>query len=225
MKKLFILGTILCSIASLFSNEIKTGHDYAQFALTRVRFLKNGWMVLQQNNKMYAHGSWNLVTPAGYYSFAKVKDSLKNPSNGVWEYTGTFPADKEKNTILFRQSAEINPFGLLDVNFSWKSKNPKGNKASFYNLVIAMKDIADKDLLIGKERFKIQNIQKYGVFNKVLDNVELTFFAWDEKRCFKILCSGKVQIVGICTKDKNFAMRIYPAEKNTNNIAFSFTIR
>lgn len=224
MKKTLIFSMMLCGMVSLFSSEIKKGHNYVQYPQTRVRFLNNGWMVLQRENKMFSHGSWVISTPAGYYSFGNVKNSLKNPSEGVWEFKADFPADKEKNLITFRQNMEMNPIGLLDVGISWESKNPKGNKGSFYNIGIAMKEIENRDILIGKERFTVKNIQKYGVFNKIYENVEVTFFAWDEKRCFKILCSGKVRLIGSCTKDKNFSMRIYPTGKDVKNLSFSVKV-
>ncbi|MBR2906235.1 MAG: hypothetical protein IKC08_10080, partial [Lentisphaeria bacterium] len=70
-----------------------------------------------------------------------------------------------------------------------------------------------------------ENVQKYGSFNKVLENVELTFFQWDEKRCFKILCSGKVRIVTGSTKDKHFSVRIIPTEKKEPLLQFSVKFR
>lgn len=226
MKKTFllILTLIVSGVFPLLSSEIRSGHDFVFLGKNHVRFLKNGWMVFQWEKKMYAHGSWNISTPLRYYSFLDQKNALRNPSEGVWEYKGIFPADKENNLITFHQTVEVNPFGLLDVSITGQSRNPKADKGSFFHIVCNMKDFAGKEFLIGNQKVKVENVQKYGTFNKVLENVELTFFHWDEKRCFKILCSGKVRIVTGSTKDKHFSVRIIPAE-NKSSLLFSVKFR
>ena len=227
MKKYFIVlaALFLNSLFPLSSSEIRSGHDFVFLGKNHVRFLKNGWMVFQWEKKMYAHGSWNMVTPLRYYSFALQKNALRNPSEGMWEYQGTFPADKENNPVTFLQTVEVNPFGMLDVSITGQSRNPKADKGSFFHIVCNIKDFAGKEFLIGNQKVKVENVQKYGSFNKVLENVELTFFQWDEKRCFKILCSGKVRIVTGSTKDKHFSVRIIPAEKKEPLLQFSVKFR
>lgn len=207
----FLFVMLLLSLM-LNASEIIPGHDYAQFGQNRLRLLQGGLLVLQ-TDKLYCKGSLTIGTRAGYFSFASAdtKSSFVNPDKGFWQYSGIFPANTGA-TMAVRQTVELTPMGMFEINISWEVEDPKDNKDTFYSISCPISDYREKNLVINNKEIPVLNENKYGWYSREkYETAELVFYQWDADRAFKITCSERVRLVTSTTKDKEFSVRIYPA--------------
>lgn len=210
MNKLFfivVLGSVMLNAADFVST-----HNSIQCGKKQMRFLPKGTTLLQ-GPKCFLSGSLNIGTKGGYFSFgsAGINGKFDNPEKGFWEYSGSFPEDRNNTKMELKQSFELTPLGSIEAVFKWKASNPNNLTDTFYIVYLPIAHFQGKSILFNGQEIPVSNITKYGFFSqKMVKNPELTFYHWDKDKKFIIQGEGNITIVFQSIKDKNVMVRFYP---------------
>ena len=210
MKK-FFFAVFLCSVI-LNAAEFTCTHNSIQYGKKQMRFLKSGTTLLQ-GPKCFLSGALTIGTKGGYFSFgsAGVNGKFDNPEKCFWEYSGSFPEDRNNAKMELKQSFELTPHGSIESVFTWKISNPKNLTDTFYIVYLPIAQFQGKSILFNGKEIPIANITKYGFFQESnAENPELVFYHWDKDRKISIQGEGKMRIVFQSVQDKNVMVRFYP---------------
>lgn len=211
----------ICLLALLFLSGISAFLQGSEVVLHKNRLVTSGGKevyVFPNNNLRFSlrgglclYGHFYIGTRAGYYSYARVRNAISYPLPGVWSFKGDFPANKQGGVMQITSTVEHTPMGWLEMTSSWRSPEPADAKDMFYNFYAPIKLYQNKKVRINGKFYTIKNISKYGIFNAVIKDPEVTFYP-GEPREIRISAVGRCRIVLSSTKGKEAQVRFYPVQ-------------
>lgn len=219
MKKwlfaLLTMSTLLLGAAEV----LKYGnHDVIQFKSGAFTVFKNGPMTMSFNG-LYASMYAPLKTSEGWAknnSTATFDDTQKNQI----VYQNSFP-EKGVNPVKYTQKVEVTDNGEVVIRYGAESAFRKNIQEFFFRVELPMKKYAGNEIEVNGQKFKVENITKFGWFRKTATEPEVVFFK-DGKPVYRFKSKAKMHMVGEASKDGTVGLRFYCAEGTSGELTVSF---
>ena len=179
---------------------------------------KNGSITINTNG-LIANISMPFKTHAGWSkrtSAAVFDDSQKNQIL----YTDSFP-EKGANPVRYTRKVELTEDDKIVINYSAESAQKKNIQEFFCRVELSMKQYAGSDIEVNGQKFKVENITKYGWFRKTAEKPEVIFFK-DGLPALRITSDSKMRMVGEARKDGIVGIRFYCAEGTAGELTVSY---
>ena len=220
-KSLIAIAALAVSMTVLEAGTIEKYKtmDNIMIGKSTMMVRKNGTITISTANGLIVNISMPLQTNEGWSKHtasAVFDDSQKN----VITYQNTFP-EKTANPVKFTRKVELKDDDTIIISYAAESALKKNIKELFCRINLGMKQYEGSDIEINGQKFKVENVTKYGWFRKTADAPEIVFFK-DGVPALRIKASSKMNIVGEATKDSSVGIRLYCTEDTSGELTISY---